>query len=339
MESDDNITTKSSNNQEKFLERIEYLEQKVQNQELIIEHLSQYNRELEEFIHKNIKEINYKVNEFINNLKTNSEFKREINIKYFNIPSHLHKLLQLNDALIETETRLYKTNTAKDKFISIITHDLMNPLQTLILGSAILAKKAHQYTTEQIVQECKDINFTVVQLSDLLNNLLQWSKSRNPRIEYNPEYIDLDEIIDEVFKLFSVYSKRKKIELIKELSRPHFPYADKKMLRTILRNLVSNAIKFTEIDGKVVINAKYSKGFTEISIKDTGIGIPRQAIKKIFNLEKHYSTPGTDNEKGTGFGLILCKEFVRMNGGTIKIDSILNKGTTICFTLPVKPIN
>ncbi len=303
---------------------IEELKLKIHNQELIIEHFTQYNKYLENLLFSKGKEqldsIMHKNNDENKNSKKDTA---ETTLK---------------EQIIEIKNKFSQANNAKDKFISIIAHDLINPLQTLILATEILAKNAHKYSTEQIVEECNDIHFTVLQLSDLLNNLMQWSKTQSGLIDYKPEYIDLEEIIDEVFQLFFLNAKRKNISLIKDIKRSLFPYSDKKMLRTILRNLLSNAIKFTNPGGQITVSAKSTKGYVQVTVSDTGIGIEKDVLNRLFKIEDHYTSPGTDGEKGTGFGLILCKDFTERNGGKIWLESVPNKGTKVHFTLPEKEL-
>lgn len=310
-------------------DEIENLKIIIKNQELLIEHLTQYNKYLENLLFSKSERIaNHSI---IITDETNQKIAESELIKQKKGQVSLD-----NEQLREIQDKLIQANIAKDKFISIIAHDLMNPLQTLILASELLAKNAHKYPLEQIVEECNDIHFTVLQLSDLLNNLMQWSKTQSGLIEFNPEYVDLDEIVDDVLQLFLLNAKRKNIDLIKNIKRPLFPFADKKMLRTILRNLISNAIKFTHSGGQITISAKSSKGYVQVSISDTGVGIEKEVLNLLFKTDSHYTSMGTDGEKGTGFGLILCKDFVERNGGKIWIDSVPKKGTKVHFTLPEK---
>jgi two-component system sensor histidine kinase/response regulator len=178
------------------------------------------------------------------------------------------------------------------------------------------------------------INTSAVQTFKLLENLLEWAKSQQGNFSYNPETIELRELLEEECNLLSDTARRKNIEL-KCFSEVEISvYADRNMLRTVLRNLISNAVKFTHRNGTIEVRAFADNIKAEISVLDDGIGMTKETIKKLFRIDFNLSTRGTENEKGTGLGLFLCKEFVEKNGGTIWVESEPGKGSEFKFVLP-----
>jgi signal transduction histidine kinase len=171
----------------------------------------------------------------------------------------------------------------------------------------------------------------------LLENLLAWAKTQTGKIEFNPQKIALEDIVDEVLSVLSISAKNKNIDIQVDLKQETI-VADRNMLNTVLRNLISNAIKYTNRDGVIVIYTNSIKvnnrPFVTITVEDNGVGIPQEDQNKIFNIEGNYSTIGTEEEKGTGLGLLLCKEFVEKHNGQIWCESEDNKGSRFKFTLP-----
>ena len=168
---------------------------------------------------------------------------------------------------------------------------------------------------------------------DLLNNLLEWSSSQTGRLKIDPKNLFLKSVVDDTIDLLNEYAKKKNTTVLNEVPGQIEVFADKNMIGSVIRNLLSNAIKFTQ-NGNVRITAKDVNGFVEFSITDTGVGIKPKDIKKLFRLDKEFSTRGTANEKGSGLGLILCKEFVERNNGKIYVESEKGKGTSFMFKLP-----
>jgi signal transduction histidine kinase len=179
---------------------------------------------------------------------------------------------------------------------------------------------------------------------DLLMNLMEWSRSQTGRMEFIPEYFEINDFINEISILFSEIAGQKSISLVKKIHSKIPVYADKAMISTVMRNLLSNAIKFTKPGGEIVISATQHKTEMRVSVKDNGVGIPKAMIDKLFRIDENYTTPGTNNEHGTGLGLILCKEFVEKHGGKIWVESIVENqmedksgGSTFFFTIPGNP--
>ena len=172
----------------------------------------------------------------------------------------------------------------------------------------------------------------------MLENLLLWSSSQNGSIVFNPKKMNLFLLANETIKLLKQSIENKSIKLSNQIAENIYIDADKEMLSTIIRNLISNAVKFTPKGGNISIKAEKKQQFTEITIKDTGVGISKKMLPKLFDITENTSTEGTENENetGTGLGLILCKEFVEKHAGTIWVESEKGKGASFCFTIPHK---
>lgn len=250
-------------------------------------------------------------------------------------------LLELNANLekkVEERTKqLQELNATKDKFFSIIAHDLKNPFNTLLGFSELLTTNITRYSEKEIKEFIDIIYQTSKNGFALLENLLQWSRSQTGKINFSPTDIDLKNVVENnVFMLDSI-AKKKDITLKSTLSEDIQAVADENMVNTILRNIISNAIKFTKNGGEVVVSANVEKAkMITLSITDNGVGIKQNDIEKLFKIDANHSTVGTENEMGTGLGLILCKEFVKKHNGQIWVESEVNKGTTFSFTLPIK---
>lgn len=239
-------------------------------------------------------------------------------------------------ALKDSEAKLQESNKTKDKFFSIIAHDLRSPFNTLLGFSDILSKNHKKYDVEERERIIKLINNSSKNTFNLLENLLTWSRSQLGRIEFLPKEINIKALIYEIVLLFQSNAKNKSIGLFYDTETNISVYADKNMTNTVLRNLITNAIKFTKKNGTVTISVSETKkqDFIEISVTDTGVGIAKDKIDELFRIDKDTSTPGTENESGTGLGLILCKEFVEKHGGEIWVESEVDKGSKFIFTLP-----
>lgn len=245
-------------------------------------------------------------------------------------------LHEINNQLTESENNLKKLNRVKDKFFSIISHDLRSPLHSLVGFLDILKKHANVFSPEEMVTFAGNMDSAVQRILELLENLLNWSLSQTNDIDFKPELVDLNEVFIANIDLYRNNAEKKQINLSYEETELSV-FADKNMLDFILRNLISNAVKFTEADGQVTVFAKAeSEDFIKITVRDTGVGIKAEYMDKIFKSDEHFSSPGTSAEKGTGFGLMLCQDFVYRNGGTLQVESEEGVGTTIMFTLKSK---
>ncbi len=240
---------------------------------------------------------------------------------------------QTEAALKESETRLRELNATKDKFFSIIAHDLKNPFQSIMGFSDLLTEQINEKNYGGIAEYAGIIQNSSQRAMNLLTNLLEWSRSQTGKMEFNPEYIEIIILINEAIKLADDAARQKSITIYKELPRYAAVFADKAMLGAILRNLISNAIKFTNPGGRIVISAEQKQDELMVAVSDNGVGIEKDAIAKLFRIEENLSTRGTQNERGTGLGLILCKEFIEKHGGKIWVESEPGKGSKFIFTL------
>lgn len=235
--------------------------------------------------------------------------------------------------LTESEQNLKELNHVKDKFFSIISHDLRSPLSTLTSFLNILINFADEVSKEEMEELAKRTQQSVKNLSFLLENLLQWAMSQMNQNQFAPQGIVLAKAIHETANLLVVGAEEKNISLSWEISPDVMVYTDYQMLSFIIRNLLINAIKYTPPQGKITITAQQEKDLVKVWVKDTGVGIPAKDLPKLFDAQEHFTRKGTQNEKGVGLGLMLCKEFVEKNGGTISVSSQENQGTSFCFSL------
>lgn len=231
---------------------------------------------------------------------------------------------------------LQKLNATKDKFIAIIAHDLRSPFNSILGFCDVLLEQIHNKDIENIDLYARIIVESSSKAMELLNNLMEWSRGQIGRMEFNPEYLDLAGLIEETTHYVDGFAGQKSISIKKNLL-PHISvFVDKAMISTVLRNIISNAVKFTTPGGEVNIRSSRDQNEILISVSDTGVGISPENIDKLFRIDQVYSTAGTDKERGTGLGLILCKEFVEKHGGRIWVDSKITEGSTFYFTLPYK---
>ncbi|MBI9054575.1 MAG: PAS domain S-box protein [Bacteroidales bacterium] len=242
--------------------------------------------------------------------------------------------LKLAEKEIEDQRdKLALSNATKNKFFRIIAHDLRNPISTLAGSTNLILNDFEEYNQDQTKRFIGELNKLSQTTFNLLENLLDWSSTQMGDIRFTPENIDLKLITNENIELINRKIDQKNINLIQNITKDSFAFADENMVKTIIRNLLSNAVKFTPENGQIEITTQILKNNIHYSVKDNGIGIEKENLKKLFRIDQHYTAIGLNNEKGSGLGLILCKEFVEKNGGNIEINSTPNEGTTIEFTL------
>ncbi len=248
------------------------------------------------------------------------------------------ELKQLNAGLelkVEQRTReLKELNATKDRFFSIIAHDLKNPFNTLMGFSQLLLESLEAFDKKQINEFASIMHSTSKNAYSLLENLLEWSRSQTGRIIMEPSSINLYNIVEENFELLLGIAEKKKITLKNEVENNLTAFADQNMIRTVVRNLISNALKYTNENGTIKVTCKPLDDKVELIVSDTGIGIKEENLKKLFRIDLNFSTKGTNEEAGTGLGLILCKEFVLKNRGGIEVKSTLGKGSEFIIHLP-----
>jgi PAS domain S-box-containing protein len=231
---------------------------------------------------------------------------------------------------------LIKLNATKDMLFSIIAHDLRSPLGSLMYSQELLCSSLKEGDIARAEEWCSAIKTTSNQTYDLLENLLDWFRVQTGQMSPEFSEYDLKSIVDEVIALFSENIIRKKIVLINNITGVMPVLLDREITKTIIRNLINNAIKFTPESGSITVNGSLNKTNVEITVSDSGVGINEDAIPGLFSIITNKSTPGTDKERGSGLGLNICKDLVEIQGGTIWVESRLNKGSVFHFTIPVK---
>ena len=232
-------------------------------------------------------------------------------------------------------TELERLNAEKDKFFSIIAHDLKSPFNSIMGFSSQLLESINQETNEVIEQYAKIILKSSERAMNLLMNLMEWSRSQTGRIEFSPEYFDLISLTKEVSLLASDAASQKDIQIDIDGPSKVLIFADKHMISTVLRNLLSNAIKFTAKQGNIKIGLKSDRNAIYISVVDSGVGMSENLIKNLFKVNHNISTKGTQNETGTGLGLLLCKDFVERHSGKIWVESQIGVGSSFHFSIPI----
>lgn len=231
--------------------------------------------------------------------------------------------------------KLKQTNATKDKFFKIIAHDLREPLAQVISVTEVLERNFRDFSEEKMIQILTIMKSASERGFKLSENLLSWAQSQTNSIEFKPENIDLTTIIDENINLLQPKANEKNIKLFKMKFKPRMVRADRNMLNTVLRNLLSNAIKFTYPGGQVKIDTEIKNNSYQFSIHDNGKGMSSEIIKDLFKVDNVHIGLGTNKEKGTGIGLVLCKEFIEKHNGNIWVTSKEGTGSTFFFTIPM----
>jgi len=227
-------------------------------------------------------------------------------------------------------------NATKDKFFSIIAHDLKNLFGALKNLSDILYSMYNDFSEEERIEIINEMHNTSIKLYELLENLLTWSRSQRGTLEFHPDETNLKYIVTSCVELLKGTADNKSIKLQDYVDDDLVVLCDVNMITTVIRNLITNAIKFTPENGEISVFAEKKENEVLVAIKDTGIGISDEDKQKLFRIDVHHTTIGTSQEKGTGLGLILCKEFVEKHGGRIWVESEIGKGSTFKFTIPIK---
>lgn len=260
---------------------------------------------------------------------------RDMNVAEEQLAFQNHEIVRQKEELEKQKKELLELNATKDKFFSIIAHDLRSPISTLISLSEVLKTDLELLTQEQVHEILASLHDLSKNYLKLLDNLLQWSRIQTGRMVPAPEDIEMVSLIGEVTAFYQITAFEKHVALTNTATGNLKVFADKNMVRTILRNLVSNAIKYTPTEGRVEAGIKTAGLWAEVYVRDSGIGMPPEMQERLFHPDLTFSTSGTANEKGTGLGLILCKEFVEKNGGNIVVKSLQGNGSLFSFTLPL----
>jgi len=264
-----------------------------------------------------------------------NKYIEELQISRDVIEQHAVEMIELTNKLSESEEKLTQLNADKDKFFSIISHDLRSPFTGLIGFSEILATESDSLTAAEIKEYSTMISTTVKSVFNLLENLLHWSRLQRGAIDFKPTCFQIKSLAQQIINLYSNNAKFKNISLVLQIDDSINVFADSQMIDTVIRNLISNALKFTPKGGSITLSAVQINDVVEISVSDTGIGIPESEMHKLFKMGMDIKQSVNSVEKGTGLGLLLCKDFVEKNNGTIRAESKPGEGTSFIFSLPV----
>jgi len=280
--------------------------------------------------------------------KDGSLFPVYSNHTVINIPGHDKELFCIDIDLTERKNaelqkekyaeELKLLNSTKDKFISILAHDLRGPFQGFLGVSEYLSSESDSIPRDEIKRMSSELNSSLQRQYELLNDLLSWTRLQSGSFVLKPQQLLLNDVIKNVLGALELNAKQKDISIAYEDDNTLKVFTDLAMLSTVLRNLISNSIKFTNRNGMVSIFMIPSENFVEVFVKDNGIGIAEDDLDKLFKMDFKYTTEGTENEKGSGLGLIICKEIIEKHKGILKVKSKINEGTTFSFTLPMVDI-
>jgi len=272
----------------------------------------------------------------INNNDTVLRLELLISISLISVNEEHYALITVDDITkLKTQERLLQQeNEDKDRFISILAHDLKSPFNSLLGFSDLLLENLHEYDIEIIENQLKIINKTTHKTFELLEQILMWAKSQSGKLVFEPQQFEFLDVTHNVISTLENQALKKNIKITTFESEKIVLNSDLNMYKTVVRNLISNGLKFSNQDGHIKVFAK--KGINEIiiTVSDNGVGIEKEIIPKLWEIKVTHSTSGTANEKGTGFGLKLCKELIEKQGGKIWVESEVGKGSSFKFTIP-----
>ncbi len=243
--------------------------------------------------------------------------------------------IRLQSAVEQRTKELKQLNADKDRFFSIVAHDIKSPLVALVRFTDIFKKQFTGLNEDEKVESIKEINDTLHNTYKYLTNLLNWSRVQIGKFEFNPVRFDLRKLIDENIDYVCAAAQTKNIEIVSDVDDETNVYADYEMISIVLRNLLSNAIKFSYKGSSINVSTNVSKDVAVVTVEDSGIGISEDKLAALFNIDNVKKTRGTENEEGTGLGLILCKELINKNNGEIFAESKIGAGSKFSFTLPL----
>lgn len=242
---------------------------------------------------------------------------------------------QFEETLLTSAEQLTEANKAKDKFFSIISHDIKSPVSSFNQMLKMLSENYEVFDDDDKKEILNNMNQLSTNLYSLVEQLLEWSRLQNGKIQFTPEALNLELLAASNIDLYKDFADSKNVSLTNSIADQLYAIGDEYMINTVLRNLISNALKFTPAGGKVNVNAKVLNNHVEVTVQDTGMGISKDNISKLFKISETFTTLGTNAEKGTGLGLSLCKEFIEINTGNIWVESVPGEGSKFKFTLPV----
>jgi signal transduction histidine kinase len=258
------------------------------------------------------------------------------------VAERTREIAQQKEEIESQRDSLEELNATKDKLFRIIAHDLKNPMTALMSITQSLSTSYHLLEEEDRDEAIRQVERAAGDLLRLLENLLQWTTSQAGKMPYRPENFDLQSVVKENLSLAEPLARKKGISIQSDIPHGSMVHADRNMISTVLRNLISNAIKFTPEGGSIKIESSLfsddeSPACHRVTVSDTGIGIPKEKIDRLFRMDTTWTTKGTADEKGTGLGLLLCHDFLTRNRGALKVESVLGKGSRFIFSLPARP--
>ncbi len=306
-------------------------EKEQKNKKLII--ANQKIKESEAKLKNQNIELEIKVEERTIKLKEQNEGLKVLNEE---LAEEIEERQVVENTLKDNKIELEKSNITKDKFISIIAHDLKNPFNAMLNFSKVLYENFDDYDTQDKKNSIHYIHQAHQNTYKLLENLLTWSQLQSGKFKFKTEQTKLNLLTEETINQLRLSAENKAINIINKVEKNIIANADKNMVSTIIRNLISNAIKFTPKGGEINIYSKVNGDkFVEITVEDNGKGMNADTLGKLFQIDQTISIKGTDGETGTGLGLVLCKEFIEKHEGTIRVESEIEKGSKFIFTLPI----
>ncbi len=264
-----------------------------------------------------------------------NDYIEDLHAKEDVLEDNAFELIQLNIKLEESENNLKEANANKDKFFSIVAHDLKSPFVGLLGITEMLDTDYNDFEEN----ERRDLIHSLYDISkntfELLEGLLEWARAKQGRMDYNPKEFNLFQLTDSLANLLKANAFKKEVTIKNSIAINTIAYGDREMVSTVLRNLLANAIKFTPKNGQIEIKSEIVDNLLKVFVIDSGIGISEKDKEKLFRIDVNHTTLGTNHEKGTGLGLILCKELIEKHGTEIWVESELEKGSSFIFTLPL----
>ncbi|MCX6286921.1 MAG: HAMP domain-containing sensor histidine kinase [Bacteroidetes bacterium] len=264
---------------------------------------------------------------------------QEVKAPCRNVAEHVKTLIsQLREGLKaaqKTQEQVKELYSTRDKFFSIISHDLRSPFNAILGFADILTEEWEELSDTERKTFLQNIRNTAHNTFDLLERLLEWSRIQTGKMRFTPTRLNLGKLAQENFHLLAPSAAGKFIRLISEVPEESFAWADKDAILLVIRNLINNAIKFTRHGGIITLSAAAMPKLVVVTVSDTGVGISTENLKKLFRFEEQLKTEGTDKERGSGLGLVLCREIVEKSGGRIWAESTEGEGSSFSFTLPL----
>lgn len=264
----------------------------------------------------------------------NAELEKKVADRTFKLKESFDQVEEQSKILNQQKDQLQQLNSTKDKFFSIIAHDLRSPFQSILGLSDMLIEELKESSNSELKNYSGMIHDSSHHIYDLVENLLTWSRTQKNNMSFEPVEVDISSLIDDTLTLLHPNSDQKNISCEKHSGSDKHGFADKNMIEMVIRNLITNAIKFTPKKGKIFISITEKNNALQIEIHDNGVGIPPGDLSKLFRIDSNFSRKGTDGEAGTGLGLIICKEFIEKNNGRIWVESKPGQGSSFFFTVP-----